>query len=55
MIANDQELKTTLERIARFQEQVAELRAWKQTLKTITAGIWVLAEINRMQLDVRNT
>jgi hypothetical protein len=26
MIANDQELKVTLERIARFQEQVAHLR-----------------------------
>jgi hypothetical protein len=36
MIADDNELKVTLERVARFQEQVAHLRRVETTLKTIT-------------------
>jgi hypothetical protein len=36
MIANDNELKVTLERIARFRNRLPIYGAWKQTLKTIT-------------------
>lgn len=54
MIANDNELQVTLERIARMQKQVAELRR-KETNPTnyrlATSGY--LAEIDRMQLEVR--
>lgn len=54
MIANDQQLQTTLERIKWFQEQVAHL--WRtetnpQNYRASVAGF--LAEIDRMQLDVR--
>jgi hypothetical protein len=54
MIANDNELQVTLERIARMQKQVAELRR-KETNPTnyrlAASGYW--AEIDRMQLEVR--
>lgn len=54
MIANDNELKVTLERIARMQKQVAALRR-KETNPTdyrlSVSGY--LAEIDRMQLEVR--
>jgi hypothetical protein len=54
MIANDQELKTTLERIARFQEQVAELRRVETNAENYHgAASGFLAEIDRMQLEVR--
>jgi len=54
MINNDQELQVTLERIARFQRQVAELRR-KETNPTNfrLAVSGYLAEIDRMNLEVR--
>ena len=54
MIANDNELQVTLERIARMQKQVAELRR-KETNPTNyrLAVSGYLAEIDRMQLEVR--
>ena len=54
MITNDQEFETTLERIARFQQQVAHLRRVENNpvnYKGASSGF--LAEIDRMQLDVR--
>jgi hypothetical protein len=54
MIANDQELLTTLERITWFQQQVAHVRrsATNQAnYRAASSGF--LAEIDRMQLDVR--
>src|SRR3970040_2486986 len=54
MIANDNELKVTLERIARFQEQVAHLRRVETNPENYhDAGSGCLAEIDRMQLEVR--
>ncbi len=54
MINNDQELQVTLERIARFQKQVTELRK-KETNPTNyrLAVSGFLAEIDRMNLEVR--
>lgn len=54
MILNDNELQVTLERIARMQKQVAELRR-KETNPTNYrfAASGYLAEIDRMQLEVR--
>ena len=54
MIANDQELNVTLERIAKFQRQVSHLR----NVETDPANYYgsasgFLAEIDRMQLEVR--
>ena len=54
MIADDNELTVTLERIARFQEQVAHLRRVEtnpQNFHSAVSGF--LAEIDRMQLEVR--
>jgi hypothetical protein len=54
MIANDHELQVTLQRIARFQEQVAHLRqveAHPANYHAAASGF--LAEIDRMQLEVR--
>ena len=54
MISNDGELHVTLERLARFQEQVAHLRRLETdpaNYRAAAAGF--LAEIDRMQLDVR--
>ena len=54
MIANNQELQVTLERIARFQAQVAHLRqveAHPANYHAAASGF--LAEIDRMQLAVR--
>ena len=54
MIANDQELKVTLERIAHFQSQVAHLRKAETNPANYHAAVsGFLAEIDRMQLDVR--
>ncbi|MEX0704610.1 MAG: hypothetical protein WD069_21100 [Planctomycetales bacterium] len=54
MIANDQELQTTLERIAWFQQQVAHLRRSETNPVNYRAAVsGFLAEIDRMQLDVR--
>jgi len=54
MIANDQELNVTLERIARFQVQAALLRRVETDPASYRASVsGFLAEIDRMQLDVR--
>jgi hypothetical protein len=54
MIANDNELKVTLERIARFQEQVAHLRHVETNPENYHGAVsGFLAEIDRMQLEVR--
>jgi len=54
MIANDQELNVTLERIAKFQRQVAHLRNVETNPQnyhgSVSGFLW---EIDRMQLDVR--
>jgi hypothetical protein len=54
MIANDQQLETTLERIAWFQKQVAHLRKTETNPANYRAAVsGFLAEIDRMQLEVR--
>ena len=54
MIANDQELQTTLDRIASFQNQVAHLRKTVLNPANHRASVsGFLAEIDRMQLEVR--
>jgi hypothetical protein len=54
MIANDQELNVTLERIARFQAQVAYLRKVETNPTNYHAAVsGFLAEIDRMQLEAR--
>ena len=54
MIANDQELKVTLKRIAKFQQQVAHLRRVETNPDNYHAAVsGFLAEIDRMQLEVR--
>jgi hypothetical protein len=54
MIQNDEQLKTTLERIAWFQQQVAQLRKTESNPVNYRASVsGFLAEIDRMQLQVR--
>jgi hypothetical protein len=54
MIANDQELQTTLERISWFQQQLAHLRRTEANpVNYRAAASGFLAEIDRMQLEVR--
>lgn len=54
MIANDQELQTTLARINWFQQQVAHLRTTETNPVNYRASVsGFLAEIDRMQLQVR--
>jgi len=54
MIANDRELDVTLQRIARFQAQVAHLRRVETSPANFHASVsGFLAEIDRMQLEVR--
>jgi hypothetical protein len=54
MIATDQELDSTLERIRRFQSQVAHLRKVETSATNYhLAATGFLAEIDRMQLEVR--
>lgn len=54
MIANDQELHVTLQRIAHFQEQLAYLRKVETNPANFRgAASGFLAEIDRMQLEVR--
>jgi hypothetical protein len=54
MIANDQELQVTLDRIARFHAQVAHLRNVETNPANYhAAAAGFLAEIDRMQLEVR--
>ncbi len=54
MIANDEELETTLERIRRFQAQLAHLRRVETNpVNYRLSASGFLAEIDRMQLEVR--
>ena len=54
MIANDQQLQTTLERIVWFQKQAAHLRKTEINPVNYRAAVsGFLAEIDRMQLEVR--
>ncbi len=54
MIANDQELKVTLDRIAKFQHQVSHLRHVESNPENYHGSVsGFLAEIDRMQLNVR--
>lgn len=54
MIANEQEFQVTLERIARFQKQLAHLRQVEKNPANYRASAsGFLAEIDRMQLEVR--
>jgi len=54
MIENDGELQATLDRIARFQSQVANLRKTETNPENYRASVTgFLAEIDRMQLEVR--
>jgi hypothetical protein len=54
MIANDQELSVTLDRISKFQAQVSHLRRVESEPENYhAAASGFLAEIDRMQLDVR--
>jgi hypothetical protein len=54
MIANDEELRTTLERIEWMQQQLAHLRQVEKNpdnFRASAAGF--LAEVDRMNLEVR--
>jgi len=54
MIKNEQEYRVTLERIARFQRQVEQLRqveANPENYRLSASGF--LAELDRMNLEVR--
>lgn len=54
MIANDQELNSTMDRIRHFQVQVAHLRKMeKNPVNYHLSASGFLAEIDRMQLEVR--
>jgi len=54
MIANDQELNTSLERIRHLQNQVAHLRRVETNPTNYhLSAAGFLAEIDRMQLEVR--
>ena len=53
MIANDQELQTTLGRIAWFQQRLAHLRKTETNPVNYRAAVsGFLAEMDRMQLEV---
>ena len=54
MIKHDQELKVTRERIARLEDQVANLRKVETNPANYHASVsGFLTEIDRMQLEVR--
>ena len=54
MIANDQELTTTLERIRRLQAQLAHLRTVETNpVNYRLSASGFLTEVDRMQLEVR--
>lgn len=54
MIRNDQELQVTLDRIAKFQEQLTTLRARETNPGNYhVSALGFIAEIDRMQLEVR--
>jgi hypothetical protein len=53
MIANDEQLQTTLKRITWFHEQIAQIRKTETNPINYRASVsGFLAEIDRMQLDV---
>ena len=55
MIKSAEELKTTMERIARFQQQVIAVRAVTTSPDNYRASAGgYLAEIDRMMLEVRD-
>jgi hypothetical protein len=55
MIANDQELQTTLDRITWFQRQIATVRKTETNPVNYRAAMsGFLAEVDRMQLEVRD-
>lgn len=54
MITTDEQLQTTLDRIAWFQQQVAHLRTTETNPVNYRAAVsGFLSEIDRMQLEVR--
>jgi hypothetical protein len=54
MIANDQELNVTLERIRKFQKQISHLRNVETNPGNDHASVsGFIAEVDRMQLEVR--
>jgi hypothetical protein len=54
MIHNEQELQATLDRIARFQAQVAHMRKVETNpINYRLSASGFLAEVDRMQLEVR--
>ena len=54
MIANDQELRVTFERITRFQAQLTQLRKTEVNPANYhAAASGFIAEVDRMQLEVR--
>jgi hypothetical protein len=54
MIANDQQLQTTWQRITWFQNQVAQLRNTETNPANYRAAVaGFLTEIDRMQFEVR--
>jgi hypothetical protein len=54
MIANDEELNATLDRVRRFQAQVAHLRKVETNpVNYRLSASGFLAEIDRMQLEAR--
>ena len=54
MINNDEELKVTLERVSRFQLQLAKLRRVEEKPENYRlAASGYLAELDRMTLEVR--
>ncbi len=54
MIKNEQEYKTTLERISQFQRQVEHLREVEKIPKNYhLSASGFLAELDRMNLEVR--
>ncbi len=54
MISSDQELKATMERIARFQQQVMKVRETDTSPENYPrSAAGFLAEIDRMMLEVR--
>jgi hypothetical protein len=54
MIANDEELNATLDRVRRFQAQVAHLRKVETNPVNYRLSVsGFLAEIDRMQLEAR--
>ena len=55
MIENDKEMEVTLERIARFQAQLAYLRKVESNPDNYhAAASGFISEIDRMQLEVRD-